>query len=151
MDLRLDGDGVREPEAAAAAGLRPGHAAVRRAAVRGASQCPPRARRRRLRRPRRIRHGEPRVLGGVVRLEVERPVGVVRAVRGAGAGEARPQDAAVRGAAAVVPYPQAVGRGAERRGEEEDQEVHAREGAAAPLPAGAGAGAGAGAAAARSR
>ena len=140
VDLRLDG--VREPEASTAgAGLRPGgHAAARRAAVRGAAaaaQRPPRAARRRLRRRRRHRrrHGEPCVLGGVVRLEVERLVGVVLA-------GARPQqDPAVRGAAAVVPYPQAVGRGAERRGEEEYQEVHAREvgPAAAAPPAGAGA------------
>jgi len=138
----MDAGGVREPPeaAAAGAGFRPGHAAARRAA---AAQCPPRARRR-LRRRGRRRHGQPGVLGGVVRLEVERLVGVVPAGRGAGG--ARPQqDPAVRGAAAVVPYPQAVGGGAERRGEKEDQQVHARDVGAAPPPAGAGA------AAARSR
>jgi hypothetical protein len=119
-DLRSDGDGAREPDADAA--------------VRGAAQRPPGARRPRRRR-RSSRRGEPGVLGGVARLEVERLAGVVPAV-GVGAG-ARRQDLAVRGAAAVVPYPEAVGRGAERRGEEEDQEVHAREGAAAAPPAAA--------------
>jgi hypothetical protein len=128
-DLRLDGDGAREPDADAA-GLRPGHAD---AAVRGAAQRPPGARRPRRRR-RRSRRGEPGVLGGVARLEVERLAGVVPAVGDAGA---RRQDPAVGGAAAVVPYPEAVGRGAERRGEEEDQEVRARERAAAAPPAAA--------------
>jgi hypothetical protein len=108
--LRTDGAG--EPEAPAAyqpcppvAGRPPCERAavlqVRAPAWRGTAQCPPRACT-----LRRRRNGEPRALGAVVRLEVQRAVAPAR--RGVGEGHARPEDAADRGAAAVVPYPQAV-------------------------------------------
>jgi hypothetical protein len=47
-------------------------------------------------------HGEPRALGGVVRLEVKRLIGVIPAVLGTGAW---PQELAIHGTATVVPYP----------------------------------------------
>lgn len=73
-------------------------------------------------------------------LEVERLVGVdgrAGAANPAAGRRAGPEDAAVGGAAAVVPYRQVVGRGAEHRGDEEGQQVAARGDAPPPAAAGA--------------